>query len=1223
MCPTHQRAESFTLPGVEGQLRFCQKCCKPQLVAEFSGPNRCCATKLAAYNARRRDATVAAQRERAAHGEAGAAGAAGAAASSLDAGLFRGNSVPSSTPSLEGSFSLAAGGDESPCGSMRAVAEAEAVELEPVPRMQPPTSAPGYVSLKLSHATPVTLPPGLAAALSAARMFLPASSPLALSGTPMPGCTLLVLDAFGDSGAVDENDNAAAAPSCDPAACLYRLLHGTSPAAAFLRAQPSLRFENGRGGVAAAAFGQVSEGSTAAVDRLPPPSSLAVLLPAAQHRDAHMQPTLRLIGGSPLPAGLRCRLHGQWVSLSRSVDGVAFSLPPLPPGREGVALFDVGGSGVSLAPPRPLLLLRCPDAVSEVEHTAASLLACERDAASSASPDAVTAAAARRRAVEDALIAIGLALQPSASPALVAAAAQHALFMRWPACTSRALLDLAAAYDETGGDASHPASLSRLLSGTHGASFLHAAAVSGDAWLVAAVMEAGGESALFGSPGDAGGSADGRTPLHLAACHADGAAIAAMASRDAAVPLDWTTARDNRGRTPSFVACSVQSRLVTSASLAALDARMRFIETSARAAVAAVCEELRSEGWLVPSLRCAEAASRLPPRLPRNVLETAAALTRRMLADAEAAEDAQLADDEDDDDATSLPQADADNIDDDIDAVAVPRDSLAVRLGFTEVYAAFSFDAFERAVPTIVAERLLITCLAAVARRRACPGGCPPGSPPRAPCLLALAAAARAGDAAAAAACGADALATEVRHGVHSTLDVWSLAATAAVVILFASWPRVRTLLGGASSSSADESSAAAPGGRRGRAVRHLHAWPLRARVATPLLALAWLHTFVVAPASTETASRIRLASLLDISDPSELPRRLVLALAHPAARLVVLAPAFMLPLPIAIFVVLHAAKAAAVAFASAPIFRAFPLRLAGASVWLPASARACGILPAWLFAPAAAAVACCAAARAERRALYAFCDHPPSDAPSNAAAARAFASEIGSEARLVWRRASRLAARTFATHRRGATHREAPFRRFLAARAARSAGSLAAHCFGYVAMILATAAFTRAGDDAHAAPFSASRRFAAAFFPHYPALSAGASVGAVAVSSLAAAARSHRLHIAAAAPEQRSQQQQQQPRPRRASCCDEVGAAPPASLLRPDGCSAAPPHRPPPALALAALFHLHFLSVAYASRRSACLPPPPSFCPQHPTSNFQLFTFFTFLTLTFRLSAQ
>ena len=877
VCPAHQRAESFTLPGVEGQLRFCQKCCKPQLVAEFTGPNRCCASKLAAYNARRRDATAAAQRERAAHGEAGAAGA----ASSQDVGLFRGNSVPSSTPSLEGSFSLAAGGDESPGGSTRAVAEAEAVELEPVPRMQPPTSVSGVASLKLSHATPVTLPPGLAAALAAARMFLPTSSPLALSGTPMPGCTLLVLDAFGDSDAVDETDSAVTELSSAPAVSLSRLLEGASPAAAFLRAQPSLRVEDGRGGVAAAALGQVSEGgSSAAVNRLPPPSSLAVLLPASQHRDAHVQPTLRLIGGSPLPAGLRCRLHGQWVLLSRSLDGVAFSLPPLPPGTEGVALFDIGGSGVSLAPPRPLLLLRCPDAVSEVEHTAASLLACERDAASSASSGATTAAAARRRAVEDALIAIGLALQPSASPALVVAAAQHALFMRWPACVSRALCDLAAACDEeddTGDDAAHPASLSRLLSGTHGASFLHAAAASGSALLVAAVMEAGGESALFGSPGDAGSSVDGRTPLHLAACHADGAAIAAMASRDAAVPLDWTTVRDNRGRTPSSVACALQSRLVTSASLAALDSRMRFIDTSARGAVAAVCDELRSEGWLVPSLRCAEAASRLPQRLPRNVLETAAALTRRMLADAEAAEESQLADDEDDD-ATSRPQADADDIDDDIDAVAVPRDSLAVRLGFTEAYAAFSLDAFERSVPTIVAERLFSACAVSVAWHRTRADG-------RSAAMSCLARVASLGDAAAAAGAGCSraALVAEARYSLYSNVPAWGVASLAAATILFAIWPHVSEKWEGAHASSASLAAGSSTA-HRSECVRRLRRRRVRAALAGPVVALSWAHTYICTVALAETRAKNMLSSMVGGAALAKLSGGSLLAY-HPPGR--------------------------------------------------------------------------------------------------------------------------------------------------------------------------------------------------------------------------------------------------------------------------------------------------------------------------------------------------
>ena len=564
---------------------------------------------------------------------------------------------------MEGCFSLVAGGD-SPYDSLGAVAEASLTE--PLPWLQAPVSAAGVASLKLSHATPVTLPPGLAAALAAARLFLPTGSHLALSGTPLPGCTLLVLDAFGD--ARGETDGEAAAPSPSPAASLNRLVRGASPAAAFLRAQPSLRFENGRGGVATATFGQVCEGgSLPSLHRLLPLSSLAVLLPAAQHRDAHVQPTLRLVGGSLLPAGLRCRLNGQWVSLERCPDGISFSMPPLPPGTEGVALFDIGGSGVSLAPPRPLLLSRCPDAASEVERTAASLLACEFDAASSSSPDAVTAAAARRRAVEDALIAVGLSLQPSSSPALMAAAAQHALYMRWPACASRALRDLAAAFGEAeaGGDAAHAASLVRLLSGTHGASFLHAAAASGDASLVAAVMKAGGEQALFGSPGDARNSAGGRTPLHHAACHADGAAAAAMASRDAAVPLDWMAARDGDGCTPSsFAAHALQSRPVNGVSLAAFNARMRFIDASSRDAVAAVFDELRAEGWFVRSLRCAEAAGRLPPSLPHDVAATAAALIRRLLAAAVAEENA------------SGSEAGGD--------LPSPRDTLAARLGFTD-----------------------------------------------------------------------------------------------------------------------------------------------------------------------------------------------------------------------------------------------------------------------------------------------------------------------------------------------------------------------------------------------------------------------------------------------------------------------------------------------------------------------------------------------------------
>ena len=192
------------------------------------------------------------------------------------------------------------------------------------PALPPPGSVPGVASLKLSHATPVSLPPGLAAALFAARTLLPASSPLALIGTPFPGCTLLVLDAFdagGEAGGEGSGGNGGgsgggggAATTTSAGVALQRLLSGDTPAACFLRSQPLLRFEDGRGGVATAALGRIrAAGYEPAAPwsrdtlRLAPLSCLALVPPPTPRHGP--PPALRLLDGARPPEGALSRLQ--------------------------------------------------------------------------------------------------------------------------------------------------------------------------------------------------------------------------------------------------------------------------------------------------------------------------------------------------------------------------------------------------------------------------------------------------------------------------------------------------------------------------------------------------------------------------------------------------------------------------------------------------------------------------------------------------------------------------------------------------------------------------------------------------------------------------------------------------------------------------------------------------------------------------------------------------
>ena len=941
------------------------QCCKAQTVADFDGTNRTCRAKLAAYNARRREMALAAAAARAGHnhsttapsaaendsGEASAA-APGTAASAGDVGSRAGGgsaggggggaaAAPAPPPAAapppadkQGS----SGGDGCGCGAAWCFGSSShddggdnlldwGAAAPPRHGDASPSAVPLVTSLKLSYATPIQLPPGLPAALHAARALLAGAPPLALAGSPIPGCTLLIIDTFAERRSSGESGGGESEGETHPrsgaaAAALRRLLSAPGPVAAFLRAQPRVTLTHGSaGGAAMSSFGVVAAdeeagqrrnndgGSTDSPlpqapppARIPPLDRLAVLLPPAAGcggGGGAQNGCIRFADGSPLPPSLRVRLHGQWLAVQACRGGgggaaAEAALPPLPAAAQGVAFVDDGAA--PLAQPRPLLLLRSAACVEEIERSAAEVAAAEAAAAAAAEVAAVEAAAEAagrggdaapprrhhapppphrdptRSELEAAACAIGWAVQPRACAPLLLEAVRHAIHLRWRACAADALQRLAAelAWQLADGGDDDAAALAVSGNGSRW-SLLHAAAASGCPVLVGAVMgaraavaaaargaphAAAAAAVVFGSPYDASADPRRRTPLHLAAAHADGLAVAAFeADGGGDVPIAWCRVRDVSGATPARVASHTLRHASAAAAapprgLAEVDARLRSTEAAATAAARAALARLRREGWLLRSMRIAEAISAVSAdaALDARVKAAACALLRakaaacdavaatpagRPAAGASAVHDtaAVLGEEYEDDE-------DAFDEDDFPPAALLSPPPLLHRLGFTQRYAAFVRHAAAASAPQVALERCLLTLVALSAWRRACPDGCPPGSPRLAP-IAAL----QPG--------GGRLSAAAIRSIYHVHLDVAGVASLSAAVIAFVMWPRLLQRFAPLPPPAEGEAAAAAAaraGGRGAIAAASARARRARflathARLYGPVLAIAWLHT--------------------------------------------------------------------------------------------------------------------------------------------------------------------------------------------------------------------------------------------------------------------------------------------------------------------------------------------------------------------------------------------
>lgn len=474
---------------------------------------------------------------------------------------------------------------------------ADAVSAPPaytVPPPAPPSHAythyatplaPVTLTLKLPDDAPWALPPtGLryAAARAFGGAFFGAATagaggvPLyALEGSIVPGCTLLLLHALADGAhaAVRYGGSDAAA------AALRAALAADDAGGAFLRSRAavSLSTSHGGGGIAVAEAGRLhARPRMLATPSLPRASPLALL--STSRGEVALLPD----GTSPgEPLLLRCLLHGQVLRFERGRESDGAALVAVGDGRRSAALRACGAEGVALlcaasgddddadaalraaaAPPRPLLLT--PDAALVAEVAAAEAELLEAEAAGT------PGAPAWRRALEGALLALGHALRPGCSPALVAraAASARALGLR------HALRRIVSAVEAVSADGLAPATPGR-------ATLLHALALAGDA-------------------GAAGATA-------LCELDADAAAM-------------WLFAHDGAGLTPSQLAAEWP------AAFGALDAALRArYATSAKVAAAAAAAVGSCAGIFVPTERAATAAALLAQPHAQDALLAAGA----------------------------------------------------------------------------------------------------------------------------------------------------------------------------------------------------------------------------------------------------------------------------------------------------------------------------------------------------------------------------------------------------------------------------------------------------------------------------------------------------------------------------------------------------------------------------------------------------------------------
>ena len=526
---------------------------------------------------------------------------------------------------------------------------------------------------------------------------------------------------------------------------LVALLSDPTAAGDLCRAQRRLAVVDSRGGWAAAAHGRVVSSSDATNDGAhpapapPPPrcgplSVLALLIrePSAASAQPQQRVSLALrppttahgaaaaAGDCDAPAlALRCRLTtGQWVPLSLCADDASsFAFPDLgrllPPSLPGcAALFDTALSSAggahdarSLprpAPPHPVLLTRDASVASELNAAAAELALLPVDHP-------------RRAQAEAAAHALGAAASAThPSPALLRNAAARALRLGWTAAAAAPLDALAAAglrgESADGGaptmmhlaaaagwdgavravaDASLRAAAARTAAAAAGAS----APIAGDIGVGAATDRDGSAFFPLGSPSGAASPAlHGSSPLHLAACHADGRVAAALEAasasmRDGAAPRAWFTLRDASGATPSQIAAAQRSP--------GLDEVMRAFAArrdSASAAAASAASDASDAGWFVPHLAMHRAAAVLRARLAASPPALADALDA--LTDAIGAQSAEL-------------DGDADADDGDATAASTGLSGLWVRLGYTPFYDEFASSAALATRPAVSADSAL------------------------------------------------------------------------------------------------------------------------------------------------------------------------------------------------------------------------------------------------------------------------------------------------------------------------------------------------------------------------------------------------------------------------------------------------------------------------------------------------------------------------------------
>ena len=258
-----------------------------------------------------------------------------------------------------------------------------------------------------------------------------AEAPLgALAASVRPGCTLVTMEAL-----VPPPPRGKPPPPPCAAELLRRALASPGAAGDFLRAQDEVVVADCAGGEAtwSRRDGITTQRDVALAPRAPPVHPLAVLCT----RDAEL--SVAFEAEEQGAAQLSCRLSsGRVLPLlplpaASSSDGARTAHLALPRcDEDGVALIEAVAADTPLhraGAPRPVLLTS--DAAIAAEVAAGGDALCALDAAGGGD--------VARAHVEQAVLALGAALAPGASPAAVAAGAATALWMGWAAALAALL----------------------------------------------------------------------------------------------------------------------------------------------------------------------------------------------------------------------------------------------------------------------------------------------------------------------------------------------------------------------------------------------------------------------------------------------------------------------------------------------------------------------------------------------------------------------------------------------------------------------------------------------------------------------------------------------------------------------------------------------------------------------------------------------------------------